>query len=74
MFHVKVWLVTMIGLTNSLSTYNFSEMIQKNGDESLVKAVNSHMLSHPGAQQRISGGLTQTPCEESMSNKLRMEY
>ena len=28
-FIIKVWLVTMIGLTNSLSTSNFSEMIKK---------------------------------------------
>ena len=28
-FIIKVWLVTLIGLTNSLSTSNFSEMIKK---------------------------------------------
>ena len=27
-FIIKVWLVTLIGLTNSLSTSNFSEMIK----------------------------------------------
>ena len=29
-FMIKVWLVTLIGLTNSLSTSNFSEIIFTN--------------------------------------------
>ena len=38
-FIIKVWLVTLIGLTNSLSTSNFSEMI-KNMHVFMIKGVN----------------------------------
>ena len=38
-FIIKVWLVTLIGLTNSLSTSNFSEMI-KNVHIFMIKGVN----------------------------------
>ena len=39
-FIIKVWLVTLIGLTNSLSTSNFLGMIQKR-HVFLMKAVNN---------------------------------
>ena len=39
-FIIKVWLVTLIGLTNSLSTSNFSEMIKKNVHVFMIKGVN----------------------------------
>ena len=39
-FIIKVWLVTLIGLTNSLSTSNFSEVIKKNVHVSMIKGVN----------------------------------
>ena len=38
-FIIKVWLVTLIGLTNSLSTSNLSEMI-KNMHVFMIKEVN----------------------------------
>ena len=41
-FIIKAWLVTLIGLTNSLTTSNFSEM-KKNVHVYLIKAVNSLM-------------------------------
>ena len=43
---IKVCLVTLIGLTDSLSIYNSSEMI--NVHVFLIKAANSLLLSHPG--------------------------
>ena len=39
-FMIKVWLVTLIGLANSLSTSNFSKMIKKSVHVFLVKTVN----------------------------------
>ena len=53
-FIIKVWLVTLIGLTNSLSTSNFSEMI-KNVHVFLVKGVNSLMSSHLGSPMKNIG-------------------
>ena len=44
-FMIKVWLVTL-GLTNSLSTSNFSEMV-KNVHVFLIDAVNS-LMSNDG--------------------------
>ena len=43
---IKVWLVKLAGLTNSLSTSNFLER-KKNVYVFLIKAVNSLMASHP---------------------------
>ena len=42
---IKVWLVTLIGLNNSLSTSSFSEMI-KNVHVFMIKGVNSLISSH----------------------------
>ena len=48
-FIMKVWLVTLIGLTNSHSTSNLSEMV-KYVHVFLIKAANSLLLSHLGPQ------------------------
>ena len=53
-FIIKVWLVTLIGLTSSLNTSNFSEMIQ-NVHVFLVKGVNSLMSSHLGSPMKNIG-------------------
>ena len=57
-FIIKIWLMTLIGLSNSLSISNFSEII-KNVNVFLIKAVNSLMsteillLLYPIEQQLI---------------------
>ena len=59
-FIMKVWLVTLIGLTNSHSTSNLSEMV-KNVHMFLIKAANSLLLSHPGPPIKMSDCLIQIP-------------
>ena len=62
-------LVNLIGLSNSLSTSNWSEMVKHVHVSQQIVFVKP---SRP-PQWRMSGGLIQTPSQE-VSSKLRMEH
>ena len=68
-FIIKVWLVTLIGLTNSLSTSNFSEMI-KNVHVFMIKGVNQ-LLTCAFAWQDIQPTVLQLFLRYSFSRDLQ---